>query len=84
MANPQQTRYKLIKQVGAGDFAKVYAAEDVKLGRKVAIKQLHSQYMDDAEKLNRYWQEAQLLVDLEHPNIMTCLLYTSPSPRDRG
>ena len=71
MANPQQTRYKLIKQVGAGDFAKVYAAEDVKLGRKVAIKQLHSQYMDDAEKLNRYWQEAQLLVDLEHPNIMT-------------
>ena len=71
MANPQQTRYKLIKQIGAGDFAKVYAAQDVKLGRKVAIKQLHSQYMDDEQKLARYWQEAQLLVELEHPNIMT-------------
>ena len=71
MANPKKTRYKLIKQVGAGDFAKVYAAQDVKLGRKVAIKQIHSQYMDDQEKLGRYWQEAQLLVELEHPNIMT-------------
>ncbi len=71
MGNDQKTRYKLIKQVGAGDYAKVYAAEDVKLGRKVAIKQLHSQYMDDEVKLERYWAEAKLLLELEHPNIMT-------------
>ncbi len=71
MANPKQTRYKLIKQIGAGDYAKVYAAQDVKLGRKVAIKQLHSQYMDDEQKLARYWREAKMLLDLEHPNIMT-------------
>lgn len=74
MANEQKSksnRYKLIKQVGAGDFAKVFSAEDKKLGRKVAIKQLHAQYLDDEEKLERYWQEAKLLLDLEHPNIMT-------------
>ena len=67
----KQSRYKVIEQVGSGDFAKVYAAEDTKLGRKVAIKQLHRQYLEDDEKLARYWQEAQLLLDLEHPNIMT-------------
>ena len=47
MAKEQKTRYKLVKQIGAGDFAKVFAADDVKLGRKVAIKQIHGQYMDD-------------------------------------
>ena len=66
-----KTRYKIREQVGAGDFAKVYAAEDTKLGRSVAVKQLHSQFINDEEKLERYWREAQLLVDLEHPNIMT-------------
>ncbi len=64
-------RYKMLEQVGAGDYAKVYAAEDTKLGRSVAVKQLHSQYLDDEERLDRYWREAQLLLDLEHPNIMT-------------
>ena len=66
-----KNRYILREQVGAGDFAKVFAAEDTKLGRRVAVKQLHSQYIDDPEKLERYWQESQFLVDLEHPNIMT-------------
>lgn len=66
-----KTRYKTLEQVGAGDYAKVYAAKDRKLGRSVAIKQLHSQYIDDDEKLERYWREAELLVELEHPNIMT-------------
>ena len=72
MVKKQSTsRYKLLKQIGAGDFARVFSAEDKKLGRKVAVKQLHSQFLDDQEKLARYWQESQLLVELEHPNIMT-------------
>lgn len=66
-----KSRYKLLKQIGAGDFARVFSAEDTKLGRKVAVKQLHRQFLDDQEKLARYWQESQLLVELEHPNIMT-------------
>ncbi|MFK7767843.1 MAG: serine/threonine-protein kinase, partial [Mariniblastus sp.] len=66
-----KTRYALQDQIGSGDFAKVYAAEDTKLGRKVAIKQLHSQFLDDQEKLERYWRESRLMLDLDHPNIMT-------------
>ena len=67
----KNSRYKVIEQVGVGDFAKVYSAEDTKLGRKVAIKQIHKQYLEDQKKLDRYWKEAQLLVELEHPNVMT-------------
>ncbi len=66
-----KNRYKILRQLGAGDFATVYAARDLKLGRDVAIKQIHAQFLADEQKLARYWQEAQLLVSLEHPNIMT-------------
>lgn len=71
MAKAQGSRYKVIERVGSGEFARVYSADDTKLGRKVAIKQLRSQYLEDEEKLDRYWDEAKLLVELEHPNIVT-------------
>ncbi len=64
-------RYKVADKIGAGAFATVYAAEDTKLNREVAIKQLHEQYLEDKDQLERYWQEAQLLGALDHPNIMT-------------
>ena len=70
-AEKTKTRYVLQEKIGAGDYAKVYAAEDTKLGRKVAIKQLHSQFLDDKEKLKRYWRESRLMLDLDHPNIMS-------------
>ena len=65
------SRYKLIENIGQGDFATTYSARDTKLDRDVAIKQLHKQYLDDDAKLSRYWREAQLLASLEHPNNMT-------------
>ena len=64
-------RYKPGKKIGAGSFATVYAARDIKLNRDVAIKQLHPQYLEDKNQLDRYWQEAQLLGSIEHPNVMT-------------
>lgn len=70
-AEKTKTRYVLREKIGAGDYAKVYSAEDTKLGRKVAIKQLHSQFLDDKEKLKRYWRESRLMLDLDHPNIMS-------------
>ena len=73
-------RYEIIEKIAQGDFATVYRARDKELGREVAIKQIHDQFLGDPQKLERYWQEAQLLATLEHPYIMT--IYDIV--RDRG
>ena len=47
----------------------VYRAIDSKLKREVAIKVLPEAFADDAERLARFEREAQLLAQLQHPNI---------------
>ncbi len=74
------SRYELLEKIGSGSFAKVYRARDRELGREVAVKQIHEQYLDDPAQLDRFWQEAQLLASLSHPNIVT--IYDLH--RDRG
>ena len=64
-------RYEIFDTIAAGDFATVYRGRDRELGREVAIKQIHRQFLSDARQLDRYWQEAQLLASLQHRNIMT-------------
>src|SRR5687768_14982731 len=64
-------RYEILALIGSGDFAAVYRARDRELGREVAIKQIHQQYLNDPRRLERFWREAQLLASLEHPHIMT-------------
>ncbi len=66
-----EARYELLEKLGAGSYATVYRARDLELGREVAIKQIHDQYLDDPQQLEKYWQEAQLLASLQHPNIVT-------------
>ena len=64
-------RYDIIAQIATGDFGTVYRALDKEVNREVAIKQIHPHFLTDQRQLERYWQEAQLLASLEHPNIMT-------------
>lgn len=64
-------RYEIVDTIGSGDFAVIYRARDRDLGRDVAIKQIHEQYLADQQRLARYWQEAQLLASLQHPSILT-------------
>ena len=60
-------RFEILQQIAAGDFATVYRARDRELGREVAIKQIHPQFLHDPRQLERYWQEAQLLASLRAP-----------------
>ncbi|MBM4090359.1 MAG: serine/threonine protein kinase, partial [Planctomycetes bacterium] len=64
-------RYEIIAEIARGDFATVFRARDRQLGREVAIKQLHEQYLHNPKLTERYWQEAQMIARLEHPHVMT-------------
>ncbi|WP_413663353.1 protein kinase [Microbulbifer sp. CNSA002] len=64
-----QGRYRVERTLGAGGMGVVYLAEDIKLGRKVAIKQLRSDLTGNSAEA-RFRSEAQLLARLNHPNIV--------------
>jgi|GEM_PF-2816485 len=65
-------RYRLIGVVGNGGMATVFRAEDVRLGRCVAAKVLHSHLSSDAEFVARFKREAEAAAGLSaHPNIVS-------------
>ena len=72
-------RYEILDTIASGEFATVSRARDRDLGREVAVKQIHAQYLADPRQLARYWQEAQLLASLQHANIIT--IYDVVRPR---
>lgn len=57
--------------LGAGGMGEVYRAEDVRLGREVAVKVLHELTSDNPEYRSRFEREARVLASLNHPNIAT-------------
>jgi serine/threonine protein kinase/Flp pilus assembly protein TadD len=63
--------YQLVERIGAGGMGEVYLAKDVVTGRKAALKLLPSRFTTDPERLRRFEQEAQAVVALNHPNIVT-------------
>jgi len=67
----QISRYRILKKLGAGGMGEVYLAEDMKLGRKVAIKILSDEYTTNRDRLSRFEQEACSASALNHPNILT-------------
>ncbi|HKY34204.1 MAG TPA: protein kinase [Candidatus Polarisedimenticolia bacterium] len=72
MALPPGSRlgpYEILSPLGAGGMGEVYRARDPRLGRDVAIKVLPDAFTQDKERLARFEREAQLLAQLNHPNI---------------
>ena len=61
--------YEIKTKLGAGGMGEVYRATDGKLKREVAIKVLPAAFLQDADRLERFEREAQILAQLHHPNI---------------
>src|SRR5262249_13549560 len=55
--------------LGKGGMGEVYRARDLKLKREVAIKILPEEFSRDADRVNRFQREAEVLASLNHPNI---------------
>src|SRR6266852_6076977 len=64
-------RYRLLAPIGTGASGRVYAADDIRLRRRVAVKVLHSGLAEDAGFLRRFRAEAQIAASLHHPHVMT-------------
>ena len=63
-------RYRVLQRVGSGGMADVVCAEDLQLGRKVAIKLLHRRFAQDEEFVERFRREASSAAGLQHPNVV--------------
>ncbi len=61
--------YEILAPLGKGGMGEVYRARDTKLNRDVAIKALPAAFAQDTERMARFQREAQLLAQLNHPNI---------------
>ena len=64
-------RYEVRTQIGAGGMGEVYLAQDMNLGRRVALKLLPSEFTNDENRVRRFQQEARAASALNHPNILT-------------
>lgn len=62
--------YQVLRKLGRGGMADVFAARQLSLGRDVALKVLRSEYARDKDYVERFRREARAAAKLNHPNIV--------------
>lgn len=63
-------RYRIVTLIGSGGMGRIFLADDLKLGRQVAIKLIRQEYADDPLFLERFRREALAAAAVHHPNIV--------------
>ena len=63
--------YRVVDEIGEGGMGVVYRAEDLRLGRTVALKFIGEKYVADEAARKRFRREAKTASSLNHPNICT-------------
>jgi serine/threonine-protein kinase len=62
--------YRLLKQIGEGGMGRVFVAEHTRLGRRVALKMLRSEFAGNIEAVKRFFAEARAVNRIRHENII--------------
>ena len=72
LAGVKLGRYVMIQKIGAGGMGEVHSAYDPELDRKIALKLVHAEFVDEPGGLagSRLLREAQAMAKLSHPNVI--------------